>query len=164
MQNKSHLEAAKLELRWGPTDCWRIVLNLVCMSPTYFEIVQGMHPGAGRPWHLDEETLRSLLFPFWGERVEAGRAAKMANYIETRTVDAQGRMFPRTLIQLVQYAIEEEQMCIRDSKYSYPSALALVRGCSLELQDLRWALPSWIDAKQLLIPSVLDSRRLSTRG
>lgn len=108
MQNKSHLEAAKLELRWGPTDCWRIVLNLVCMSPTYFEIVQGMHPGAGRPWHLDEETLRSLLFPFWGERVEAGRAAKTANYIETRTVDAQGRMFPRTLIQLVQYAIEEE--------------------------------------------------------
>lgn len=108
MQNKSHLEAAKLELRWQATDCWRIVLNLVCRSPTYLQMVQELHPGAGRPWRLDEDTLRSLLFPLWGERVEAGRTAKTANYIEKRTVDAQGRMFPRTLVQIVQYAMQEE--------------------------------------------------------
>lgn len=108
MQNKSHLEAAKLELRWQAADCWRIVLNLACRSEAYLRIVQELQPGAGRPWRLDEDTLRSLLFPLWGERVESGRTAKTANYIEKRTVDAQGRMFPRTLVQIVQYAMQEE--------------------------------------------------------
>lgn len=126
MQNKSHLEPAKLELRWRPEDWWRIVLNIVCTSPTYRDLVQELQPGVTRPWNVDEQTLRRLLAPLWGEKIDTGRAGQTANYIAKRTADAQERLFPRTLVQLLHAALEAEK-----AKEPLPRATSVIRFSSL---------------------------------
>jgi hypothetical protein len=126
MQNKSHLEPAKLELRWRPEDWWRIVLNIACTSSTYRDIVQQLRPGAARPWNVDEQTLRRLLAPLWGEKIDTGRAGQTANYIAKRTADAQERLFPRTLVQLLHAALQAEQ-----AKEPLPRATCVIRFSSL---------------------------------
>ncbi|MBL8634403.1 MAG: AAA family ATPase [Myxococcales bacterium] len=125
IQNGSHLEPAKLELRWQPEDLWRIVLNLACTSPTYLKLVQALRPGIDRPWSVDEGTLRKLLNPLWGETVGKGKA-KTSNYIQKRTADAQGRLFPRTLVQLLDAAIQKER-----TQEPVPSATRVIRFASL---------------------------------
>jgi cellulose biosynthesis protein BcsQ len=125
MQNSSHLDPAKLELRWQPEDLWRIVLNIACTSPTYLQIVQRLRPGIDRPWPADEVTLRMLLNPLWGETLGKGKA-KTSNYIERRTADAQRRLFPRTLVQLLDAAIQKER-----SLSPVTSAPSVIRSSSL---------------------------------
>lgn len=109
IQNKSHLDALKCELRWNASDLWRIALNTVATSPSYEALIQSLEPGIRKPWPVSEEKLRSLLIPFWGETVERGKAARTANYIQKRTSDAAERLFPRTLIQVLEAAIAAEK-------------------------------------------------------
>jgi hypothetical protein len=58
----------------------------------------------------DEDALKALLHPFWGRTIEKGKQAYTANYILKRTSDAQGRLFPRTFIQMLNRAIEVEKL------------------------------------------------------
>ena len=109
IQNKSHLEATKHELRWRPADLWRIALNIVASSEKYRDVLRRTHPGVSEPWPADEDTLKTLLSPFWGERIEKGKTARTANYIQKRTSDAKDRVFPRTLVQLLDAAIKSER-------------------------------------------------------
>ncbi len=110
IQNKSHLEATKVELRWKPADVWRLALNVAETSITYrTTVIQRLRPGSARPWPADEEALKTLLAPLWGETVEKGKQAKTANYVRRRTSDASERLFPRTLMQVLATAISEER-------------------------------------------------------
>lgn len=109
MQNRSHLDATKHELRWRPEDLWRIALNIATTSASYVAWVKSILPGIEKPWPVDDGQLRRLLFRLWGERIESGKNAYTASYIETRMADATKRLFPRTLVQMIYAAIDQER-------------------------------------------------------
>lgn len=109
LQNRSHLDAAKHELRFGPTDLWQLALKIAASSPLYQEVINYVKIGADGLFKGDEAELKALLFPLWGRTVERGKKAYTANYILKRTSDAQGRLFPRTFIQMLDAAINDEK-------------------------------------------------------
>jgi CobQ/CobB/MinD/ParA nucleotide binding domain len=109
MQNKSHLEAAKVELRWRAIDLWRMALVRARESNEYKRFIAGFPGGLEDPGTIvDEALLRRLLDPLWGATVQGARKARTAFYIQKRTSDAAGRLFPRTLMQLLSAAVAEE--------------------------------------------------------
>jgi hypothetical protein len=112
MQNKSHLDAAKVELRWRPEDLWRMALIRAKESPTYERHISSLPGGTEDPVKLDEPSLQKLLEPLWGATVQGKRKARTALYIQKRTSDAAGRLFPRTLIQLLAKAIAFERKAV----------------------------------------------------
>jgi|GEM_PF-1982428 len=110
MQNKSHLEATKMELRWRPADLWRMALVRARESREYRRVIAALPGGTDEPATIgDEAALRRLLDPLWGSTVQGKRKARTALYIQKRTSDAAGRLFPRTLMQLLAAAIAEER-------------------------------------------------------
>ena len=110
IQNRSHLDATKHELRWRAADIWKIALNIAATSPGYTAHLAATFPGLVRPWNTDEEDLKRALFLLWGERIEpTGKQAYTANYILNRTSDAAGRLFPRTLVQVLESALTAEK-------------------------------------------------------
>lgn len=109
MQNKSHLEATKVELRWRAVDLWRMALVRARESSEYKRFIAGFPGGLEDPGTIvDEALLRRLLDPLWGATVQGARKARTAFYIQKRTSDAAGRLFPRTLMQLLSAAVAEE--------------------------------------------------------
>lgn len=110
LQNRSHLDAAKHELRFGPTDLWQLALKIATTSNTYKENIAYARTGSDGLYVGDEAQLKALLFPLWGRTVEKGKKAYTANYILKRTSDAQGRLFPRTFIQMLDAAIKHERL------------------------------------------------------
>lgn len=109
LQNRSHLDAAKHELRFGPTDLWQLALKIATTSHTYKKNITHARTGSDGLYVGDEGQLKALLFPLWGRTVEKGKKAYTANYILKRTSDAQGRLFPRTFIQMLDAAIKHEK-------------------------------------------------------
>jgi MinD-like ATPase involved in chromosome partitioning or flagellar assembly len=109
LQNRSHLDAAKHELRFGPSDLWQLALKIATTSSTYRTAVAFSKTGPDGLYIGDETELKALLYPLWGRTVEKGKRAYTANYILKRTSDAQGRLFPRTFIQMLDKAIDEEK-------------------------------------------------------
>jgi MinD-like ATPase involved in chromosome partitioning or flagellar assembly len=109
LQNRSHLDAAKHELRFGPTDLWQLALKIAATSHTYKANIAFAKTGSDGLYVGDEADLKALLFPLWGRTVEKGKKAYTANYILKRTSDAQGRLFPRTFIQMLDAAIKHEK-------------------------------------------------------
>jgi MinD-like ATPase involved in chromosome partitioning or flagellar assembly len=109
LQNRSHLDAAKHELRFGTTDLWQLALKIAATSPTYHAAIAYAKTGPDSLYIGDETELKALLYPLWGRTVEKGKKAYTANYILKRTSDAQGRLFPRTFIQMLDKAISEEK-------------------------------------------------------
>lgn len=109
IQNQSHLAAATVELRWEPRDLWVLALNLVSASPHYMEVVRGIEPTAGpESWPQDDERRQRLLAPLWGVQLEAGNKVSTALFVQRRTADGKGRLFPRTLVQLLAAAVEQQ--------------------------------------------------------
>jgi len=109
LQNRSHLDAAKHELRFGPTDLWQLALKVATTSHTYNTSIAFAKMGPDGLYIGGEGELKALLFPLWGRTVEKGKKAYTANYILKRTSDAQGRLFPRTFIQMLDAAIRHEK-------------------------------------------------------
>jgi hypothetical protein len=109
LQNRSHLDAAKHELRFGPTDLWQLALKIATISHTYKASIAFAKTGSDGLYIGDEADLKALLFPLWGRTVEKGKKAYTANYILKRTSDAQGRLFPRTFIQMLDAAVQYEK-------------------------------------------------------
>lgn len=124
LQNKSHLEAARADLVWRAEDLWRIALQLAMTSETYRRLAEQIAPGVSHKV-TDESVLRRVLVPLWGETLESGKNAVTANYIQKRMSDAAGRLFPRTLVQLLGTAVEEEK------KQREPLANRLLRFTSI---------------------------------
>ncbi|MEW6667615.1 MAG: hypothetical protein AB1512_20600 [Thermodesulfobacteriota bacterium] len=109
LQNRSHLDAAKHELRFGPTDLWQLALKIARTSPKYQSTIAFAKTGSDGLYVGDENQLKGFLYPLWGRTVERGKKAYTANYILKRTSDAQGRLFPRTFIQMLDEAIKYEK-------------------------------------------------------
>lgn len=109
LQNRSHLDAAKHELRFGPRDLWQLALKLATTSPTYQDTMASAKTGVDGLYLGDDNQLRTLLHLLWGRTIEAGKKAYTANYILKRTSDAQGRLFPRTFIQMLDAAVKEQK-------------------------------------------------------
>lgn len=109
LQNQSHLAAATVELRWEPRDLWVLALDLVSSSPHYLEVLMKIDASAGPvSWPQDEERRQRLLVPLWGAQMERGRKISTAFFVQRRTADGKGRLFPRTLVQLLAAAIEHQ--------------------------------------------------------
>lgn len=109
LQNRSHLDATKHELRFGPTDLWQLALKITGTSPAYKSLLSSARMDADGLYLGDESELKTLLYPLWGRTIEKGKRAYTANYILKRTSDAQGRLFPRTFIQMLDKAVQFEK-------------------------------------------------------
>ncbi len=109
IQNQSHLEAATIELRWEPRDMWELALNLMAASPHYLDAVRNLDPSAGPgSWPAEDERRQRLLVPLWGAKMERGNKTSTALFVQRRTADGKGRLFPRTLVQLLAGAVEHQ--------------------------------------------------------
>ena len=113
MQNRSHLSSFLHELTWRPEDLWRLALKIATTCSHYRRYLEALQPGVSEPWPLDEESLEKLLFPLWGQRLGGGNKSFSAKYVRRRIADAKQRLFPRTLVQLLASAVEEERKLAR---------------------------------------------------
>jgi MinD-like ATPase involved in chromosome partitioning or flagellar assembly len=110
LQNQSHLSAATQEVRWEPRDVLSLVLRIALHSRSYQSALKRAgHDVAPEKLPADTETLEKLLEPFWGKQLEGGNKVRTTVFIQRRTADGKGRMFPRTLVQLVAAAVEHER-------------------------------------------------------
>lgn len=127
LQNRSHLDSTKHDLRFGPPDLWQLALKIACTSQSFRQLHPSLRTDSDGLYVADEDGLKSLLFPFWGRTIEKGKRAYTANYILKRTSDAQGRLFPRTFIQMINEAIRVEK-----SKTSQGDSDRVLRFASLQ--------------------------------
>jgi cellulose biosynthesis protein BcsQ len=110
LQNKSHLDSARVDLEWKPVDTWKLALRLACKSDAYRELVLGSDPRLDLDRLPDDaERLRRLLVPLWGERLERGNKVQAADFVARRTADGKGRLFPRTLVQFLFAAVQAQR-------------------------------------------------------
>jgi MinD-like ATPase involved in chromosome partitioning or flagellar assembly len=109
LQNQSHLDSTKHDLRFVSIDLWQLALKIACTSQAFVNLHPILRQKADGLFMADEEGLKALLHPFWGRTIEKGKQAYSANYILKRTSDAQGRLFPRTFVQMLHEAIEVEK-------------------------------------------------------
>ena len=115
MQNKSHLDSARAELRWRPADLWRMTLLHVRESAEYKRQIASKPKGNEDPARIEEAELIRLLEPLWGATLQK-KKAQTAKYIQKRTSDASDRLFPRTLMQLLAHAIDYERNTPSDQR------------------------------------------------
>lgn len=109
VQNKSHLRTATVELVWRPVDAWKLALNVAVRSNEYENVVRNLDSTVTiGTWPDDEERLVRLLNPLWGARMEKGQKISTATFVQRRTADGQGRLFPRTVIELLKSAVSYE--------------------------------------------------------
>lgn len=142
MQNRSHLDAAKHELRFGPIDLWQLALKIAATSRTFTGTMASDRMNADGLYLGDENELKARLFPLWGRTIEKGKMAYTANYILKRTSDAQGRLFPRTFIQMLDKAVkcekEQEQRGESDRVLRFRSLRAgVIDASKRRAEDLR---------------------------
>lgn len=109
IQNQSHLAAATVQLQWKSGDIWKLALNLVSASPEYMKLIQAIEPGASPDrWPEEETRLQALLVPLWGDKMEGGNKATTARWIQRRISDGLDRLFPRTLVQFLIEAVNDQ--------------------------------------------------------
>ncbi len=58
---------------------------------------------------IELEQLRTSLYPLWGERMGRTKKAYTHNWVRTRIADGQNNCFPRSLVLLLQKAVEAEK-------------------------------------------------------
>lgn len=104
LQNRSHLEAGRIDLRWETHDLWQMALRLLRTSGSYTKAVQ--FPPLET---TNLEELERALEPLWGRNIGGNQTARTANYVKNRMADGLGRFFPRTLVQMLETAVEEEK-------------------------------------------------------
>lgn len=110
--NKTHYSARTILLRWDEENLWRLVLRqALSTSPTFAAIVR--QQSAIELAHLDVslqiDTLRKGLYPLWGEQMGRVKKSFTYNWVQKRISDYQGNRFPRSLILLLQHAVEIEK-------------------------------------------------------
>ena len=134
--NKTYYTSRTVQLRWEEEDLWRLVLRQALQkSPTLAELVQ-QHASI-EPSRLDSivqlDVLRRGLFPLWGERMGRGNKSFTYNWVRKRIGDYKENRFPRSLILLLQHAVENEKAAYDRNPYE-----AVLRPRSLidALQDV----------------------------
>jgi len=109
--NKGHYSGRSLQLRWDEADLWRLVLRQSLKSSETlrksFEEKLGVT--VERLNTIELEQLRTSLYPLWGERMGRTKKAYTHNWVRTRIADGQKNCFPRSLVLLLQKAVEAEK-------------------------------------------------------
>lgn len=109
--NQAHYSGRALQLRWEEPDLWRLVLRQALKSSDTLKqyLEQELGVTVERLNTIGQEQLRKSLYPLWGERMGRTKKAYTYNWIRTRIADGQKNCFPRSLILLLQKAVELEQ-------------------------------------------------------
>lgn len=109
--NKGHYVGRSLQLSWDETDLWRLVLRQALQSSS--TLSQALEEELGltidRLETFELGQLRRSLYPLWGERMGRGRKAFTYNWVRTRIADSNENCFPRSLVLLLERAVNNEK-------------------------------------------------------
>jgi hypothetical protein len=110
--NKTHYSSRTILLHWDEENLWSLVLRqALSTSPTFATIVR--QQSAIELAHLDVslqlDTLRKGLYLLWGERMGRVKKSFTYNWVRKRISDYNDNCFPRSLILLLQHAVEIEK-------------------------------------------------------
>lgn len=110
--NKTYYASRTVLLRWEEEDLWRLVLRQVLhTSPTLAQLIK--QQASIELSRLDSivplDVLRKGLFPLWGERMGREKKSFTYNWVRKRISDYKENRFPRSLILLLQHAVENEK-------------------------------------------------------
>ena len=109
--NKGHYSGPSLQLRWDEADLWRLVLrqSLTSSETLSKSFKEKLGVTVDRLNTIELEQLRTSLYPLWGERMGRTKKAYTYNWVRTRIADGQNNCFPRSLVLLLQKAVEAEK-------------------------------------------------------
>jgi MinD-like ATPase involved in chromosome partitioning or flagellar assembly len=109
--NTGHYSGRSLQLRWEELDLWRLVLRQALKSSESLSksLEQKLGVTVGRLNLIELEQLRQSLYPLWGERMGRTKKAYTYNWIRNRIADSRENCFPRSLILLLQQAVQLEK-------------------------------------------------------
>ncbi|HWS84426.1 MAG TPA: AAA family ATPase [Ktedonobacteraceae bacterium] len=117
--NKTYYVSRTVQLRWEEEDLWRLVLRQAFTSPTLAKLIQ--QQASIEASRLDSilqlEVLRKGLFPLWGELMGRKNKAYTYNWVRKRIGDYKENRFPRSLILLLQHAVENEKTAYDRNPY-----------------------------------------------
>jgi hypothetical protein len=100
-----------LRLRWEEEDLWRLVLRqaLYTSSTLAGLINRELKVSIGDLDSLEKERLQQCLYLLWGERVDRGNKIYTDAWLWRNLSDSKDNHFPRTILQLLQYAVDLEK-------------------------------------------------------
>jgi len=113
--NIAHVMQRSIKLVWSEDDLWRLVLRQALnSSPTFRETVR-IRVGIEKDLldNTDLERLRMALYILWGERMGRGRKAFTYNWVRNRITDSQANSFPRSLMIMLNKAVENEKNFVK---------------------------------------------------
>lgn len=107
--NKAYYATKMIQLRWNEEDLWRVVLRQALdESRTFTRLIdQQLNVGVKSLDNTEGSLLLKCLYPLWGERM-GSRKAYTQNWIRNRIKDWKNNLFPRSLVLLLQDAINIE--------------------------------------------------------
>lgn len=117
--NKASFSTRFVQLRWEEGDLWRLVLRQALGSSS--RLTQLVYQEFGfdvmKLDNVEERQLRRSLYLLWGERMGRGNKAYTYNWVRNRMSDSKNNRFPRSLIQLLQRAVEIEKRTSERNPY-----------------------------------------------
>ena len=117
--NKAYFSTRFVELRWEEDDLWRLVLRQALdKSVTLADLMRRQFGvETAQLDNIERTQLRRGLYPLWGERMGRGNKAYTYNWVRNRISDSKNNRFPRSLIQLLQRAVELEKQTVERNPY-----------------------------------------------
>lgn len=105
----------EISLKWSEDDLWRLVLRQSLSSSSTFRETVRSQVGVEKELldDTDIERLRKALHMLWGERMGRGKKAFTHNWVRNRITDSQNNSFPRSLIIMMENAVEKERGFVR---------------------------------------------------
>jgi hypothetical protein len=108
--NKAYYATKMIQLHWNEEDLWRVVLRQTLEeSSTFTKLIdQLLNVSVKSLDNTEGSLLLKCLYPLWGERM-GSRKAYTQNWIRNRIKDWKNNLFPRSLVLLLQNAINNER-------------------------------------------------------
>lgn len=108
--NKTHFAGRSVVLQWDEEDLWRLVLRQALQSPTLAQMVEQKYAVTINALDkIEHKRLKESLDPLWGERMGRGKKAYASHWVRNRITDGNNNRFPRSMIVLLQQAVERER-------------------------------------------------------
>ncbi len=119
--NKAHYASQQIQLRWQEDDLWRLVLRqILSVSKTLASQLEERYGvNKERLNNVTIEELRRCLHLLWGQYLGRKGKAYTHNWVRTRISDSNGVSFPRSLIQLLQEAVNQELRSVDPNPYTW---------------------------------------------
>lgn len=150
--NKTHFSTRSVELRWEEDDLWRLILRQALEESSTLANLMRQQFGieTAQLDNVEVAQLRRSLYPLWGERMGRSRKAYTYNWVRNRISDSKNVRFPRSLIHLLQRAVELEKQNIERNPYqtiTRPRSLidALPFASRERVKDVRNEYPEFAD-------------------